>query len=35
MESFELACQLHTLKQQIAEYMIEEASQRTSANGSV
>ncbi len=27
MESFELACQLHTLKQQIAEYMIEEAEQ--------
>jgi hypothetical protein len=25
MESFELACQLHTLKQQVAEYMIEEA----------
>ena len=25
MESFELACQLHTLKQQIAEFMIEEA----------
>lgn len=25
MESFELACQLHTLKQQIHEYMIEEA----------
>ena len=25
LESFELACQLHTLKQQIAEYMIEEA----------
>jgi hypothetical protein len=25
MESFELACQLHTLKQQIAEYMLEEA----------
>ena len=25
MESFELACQLHTLKQHIAEYMIEEA----------
>ena len=25
MESFELACQLHTLKQQVAEFMIEEA----------
>ena len=25
MESFELACQLHTLKQQVGEYMIEEA----------
>ena len=25
LESFELACQLHTLKQQVAEYMIEEA----------
>ncbi len=25
MESFELACQLHTLKQQVAEYMIEQA----------
>ena len=25
IESFELACQLHTLKQQVAEYMIEEA----------
>jgi hypothetical protein len=25
MESFELACQLHTLKQRVAEYMIEEA----------
>jgi hypothetical protein len=25
LESFELACQLHTLKQQIAEYVIEEA----------
>ena len=25
MESFELACQLHTLKQQIAEYVLEEA----------
>ena len=25
MESFELACQLHTLKQQVQEYVIEEA----------
>ena len=25
LESFELACELHTLKQQIAEYMIEQA----------
>ena len=25
LESFELACQLHTLKQQVAEYMIEQA----------
>ena len=25
MESFELACQLHTLKQQVGEYVIEEA----------
>ena len=25
MESFELACELHTLKQQVHEYMIEEA----------
>jgi hypothetical protein len=25
MESFELACQLHTLKQQVGEYMIEQA----------
>ena len=25
LESFELACELHTLKQQIAEYMVEEA----------
>ena len=25
LESFELACELHTLKQQVAEYMIEEA----------
>ena len=25
LESFELACQLHTLKQQVAEYALEEA----------
>ena len=25
LESFELACELHTLKQQIAEYIVEEA----------
>ena len=24
LESFELACQIHTLKQQVAEYMLEE-----------
>ena len=25
LESFELACELHTLKQQVAEYVVEEA----------
>ena len=28
LESFELACQLHTLKQQVAEYVIEEGNER-------
>jgi hypothetical protein len=28
LESFELACQLHTLKQQIAEFVMEEALKR-------